>query len=223
MDNIICLKSGDFLENCYLFSYDDKLCIVDPGDFSTSFIHTLNKTLDENKLKLSSVFLTHGHLDHVAGLGRLKNMYPEIKIYINEKDSLYIGKGSFYYQYDDFSSCGMGIFVDRMLPAHEDLPQADYLYKDAEFLFGDWQVIESPGHTQGSSCLYNKKRKLLFTGDTLMFSSYGRTDMTGGSDLDMAQSLKRLYQLPSDTLVYPGHDDYGFELGKALLWSYNII
>ena len=99
-----------------------------------------------------------------------------------------------------------------MLPEENDLPSADIFYTDKDFLFEGWQVIETPGHTQGSSCLYNETEKLLISGDTLFWNSYGRTDLFGGSDKQMVESLKKLFTLPDDVKVFPGHGKYGFTL-----------
>ncbi|MFA6548926.1 MAG: MBL fold metallo-hydrolase [Candidatus Margulisiibacteriota bacterium] len=74
-----------------------------------------------------------------------------------------------------------------------------------EIVFGSikLEVIPTPGHSQGSFCLYTKG--FLFSGDTLFADTYGRTDLPGGSEADMVRSLKRLAQLPPDTRVFPGH------------------
>ena len=69
-----------------------------------------------------------------------------------------------------------------------------------------WQVIHTPGHTKGSCCFYIEDQKKLFSGDTLFRRGYGRTDLYGGSDEDMRHSLiDRLFILPDDIDVYPGH------------------
>ncbi len=81
--------------------------------------------------------------------------------------------------------------------------------------FGDWTVLHTPGHTKGSVCLYNEKDKILISGDTLFFMSWGRTDLYGGSESEMQKSLTRLYKEVSlDAKVYPGHDRTGFTLSQ---------
>ena len=65
------------------------------------------------------------------------------------------------------------------------------------------KVIETPGHSKGSLCLYADG--VLFSGDTLFAGTYGRTDIPGGSDDDIQGSIARLMELPDDTIVYPGH------------------
>jgi len=74
-----------------------------------------------------------------------------------------------------------------------------------EVVFGQTKlkVLATPGHSPGGICLYSDKH--LFSGDTLFYGTYGRTDLLGSSQKDMEASLKRLATLPDDTIVYPGH------------------
>ena len=76
----------------------------------------------------------------------------------------------------------------------------------------EWKVIFTPGHTMGSVCLYNEKDKILISGDTLFYGSWGRTDL-GGSEEMIMKSLKKIQaKVDGKALVYPGHDYYGFAL-----------
>lgn len=75
----------------------------------------------------------------------------------------------------------------------------------------EWTVIETPGHSKGSVCIYSEKNRTLISGDTMFFQSYGRTDLHGGDEITLWKSLKKLKaQIPSNTLVYPGHETHGF-------------
>ena len=69
------------------------------------------------------------------------------------------------------------------------------------------ELLETPGHTRGSICLYFPEEKTLFSGDTLFRMGYGRTDLPGGNMGQLINSLDRLFELPSDVRVYPGHGD----------------
>ena len=78
-----------------------------------------------------------------------------------------------------------------------------------------WKIIFTPGHTEGSVCIYNEKEKKLVSGDTMFYHSYGGTDLPGGSDEKMQKSLRLIKKIVSrDALVYPGHDKSGFLFGE---------
>ena len=68
-------------------------------------------------------------------------------------------------------------------------------------------MISTPGHTPGSGCLYWPDEKVLLSGDTLFCMGYGRTDLPGGSSADLTASIRTLFDLPSDVIVYPGHGE----------------
>jgi hydroxyacylglutathione hydrolase len=101
----------------------------------------------------------------------------------------------------------------------EGYPQADHFLTDETSLaLGDitFQVIHTPGHTPGGVCLYAEGN--LFTGDTLFVGDSGRTDLMGGDRPALGASIRRLMQLPEDTLVWPGHD-YGPTSFSTLGWE----
>lgn len=214
MLDIICLTLGDFGVNTYLFAHKNGLCILDPGDKADIIKQKVDYLLQKNNFSDNEIFivLTHGHLDHVGAVEGLKKFFPNAKVFINSKDKLCLGKNSYNFQYEDFARSGMGFYVENMLPDENDLPEPDILFSDLDFIFEDWQILETPGHTQGSSCLYNEKEKILFSGDTLFWNSYGRTDLYGGDEIKMVDSLKKLLSLPDDVKVFPGHGKYGFTL-----------
>ena len=72
----------------------------------------------------------------------------------------------------------------------------------------NFQLLETPGHTPGSVCLYWPQEKVLFSGDTLFRMGYGRTDLPGGNMGQLIDSLERLFDLPSDVRVYSGHGEF---------------
>lgn len=242
---IKCVRTGVFGVNTLVLPvYENAVLIVDPacskktGD-DKAFVDFLRK----NSLVPCGVFLTHGHFDHIAGTRILKDEFPFARLSVHEKDSFMIGENALVIQSGILDSMGIGAFSETL----ENLPCADVFAKDSENLssvFGtgnlaadkdfselykgsfpelkdalsEWNVIHTPGHTKGSVCIYNEKKKVLVSGDTVFYLSYGRTDLPGGSDEEMRQSLNRLKENVSpDSLVFPGHDKSGFPFKENFL------
>ena len=147
--------------------------------------------------QLQYILLTHGHFDHTTAVRPILEQYPDLPVYINEKDVV------------DGRVGDMELVFSR-LPEHN-----QRYYHDGDTLtLGSLTVtvLETPGHSKGSVCLVVED--VIFSGDTLFCGSCGRTDFAGGSYEDMLQSLKRLAMLPGQYRVYPGHDrptDLDFE------------
>lgn len=213
------IGTGPLNVNTYIVSLSgSKVLVVDPAcsvfsrdnDKVTSF-------LEKSGLVPAAVFLTHGHFDHVAGLKILKQVYPDIPVIIHKDDASCIGHEGNAFQTRSLMSMGF----DDFIPYVTDLPEADLKVTDGYTLSeagaDEWTVIHTPGHTEGSACLYSKKQNCLISGDTVFYHSWGRTDLPGGNESQMQSSLNRIYSmLPENTLVYPGHDYSGFELGENL-------
>lgn len=182
--------------NCYLLwdeSAGNAAAIVDPGG-SADLI--LNK-IKQEKLDVKMILLTHGHFDHYTAVEGLLEKWPELPVYINEKDVT------------DRHTSGFALLFPR-------LPEKNQRYykEDDVLSLGSLaiRVMETAGHSRGSVCLL--VGDTIFSGDTLFCGSCGRTDFAGGSYEDMLQSLKRLAMLPGQYRVYPGHDrptDLDFE------------
>ena len=177
--------------NCYLF-YDEtsKEClIIDPG----SDADKICKVIDNNSLKPAIIVNTHYHFDHTGANRSIKNRY-DIPIAIGEKDAPLLK--------DAYKAA-----LEFMIHA-EMSPKADILFKEGDTLsVGEkiFEVLETPGHTQGSVCLYSKKEKILFSGDTLFYESVGRWDFKDGDKKLLFQSLDKILNLPQQVIVYPGH------------------
>lgn len=214
--------------------------IVDPAASElTNDENAIIDYIDEHEAVPIGILLTHGHFDHVMGLKTLRKAFPGICIAIHEKDKECLGEWSEVTQEQFLEPLG----AISILDAVSNLPSADVTFQNGQTLAsvfsletivssysGDpqapdieavqhelekWKIIHTPGHTPGSSCFYNESEKKLISGDTLFYKSYGRTDFFGGSEIDMQHSLSVIKDtLPSDTAVYPGHDNYGFTLAE---------
>ena len=140
---------------------------------------------------LKYILLTHGHLDHVMGVCHFQKNY-HVPVYVAKEDSPLMA---------DINTW------TKMLGLPEtEVPKADKILTDGEELFlgkDKIQVIKTAGHTQGCVCYLIGDN--LFSGDTLFRGTYGRTDLPDSSQDQMNDSLKRLFQLPDKTKVFPGH------------------
>jgi len=185
---------GAYQTNCYVLRDDDsaKDClIIDPGLEAEELIEFLEK----EKLNPVAVILTHGHIDHIAGVEALRNRFPEIKVYIHNLDAEMLTNPNINLS----TMSGMKFVTDA-----EDvsLKERDVIdLADVKLL-----VLHTPGHTPGGISLYSKKAGVVFVGDALFADSIGRTDFPGGSMSQLLNSVReKLFTLPEQTEVYPGH------------------
>lgn len=183
---------GPLETNCYLV-YDAEskdAVIVDPG-FEADNIKAEVEALD---LKVRAILNTHGHYDHVGANDELRLIF-KVPLYIHHEDEI--------------------LFLDpkhlKATFAQNPKPQkeADHYLSDGQSLqFGNlhFDVIHTPGHTQGGVCFVNKMAKICLCGDTLFKGTVGRTDFWGGSYEELLVSIReRLKDLQDDIELYPGH------------------
>lgn len=210
------LHSGVFKVNTLVVPLEGGKCfIVDPAACALSGDENLiTDYLKSHKLDCAGIVLTHSHFDHVTGIAPLKTAFPNAQICIHGLEACELpGTGA---------PGPMNQSVLRFFGAPELLdvvgaqPAADTLLREGMTIFG-WKVLHTPGHTPGSICLYKADagddgRGILISGDTLFdYGGYGRTDMYGGDETEIQKSLARLHrEIPAGTLVYPGHDNFGF-------------
>lgn len=187
---ILSIPAGIYAANCYIaFSEDTKAgIIVDPG----GDVDDLIKVINDNKIEIKYIVLTHGHGDHIGGVRELKSKY-NIPVLIHEADAELLKDGN-----KNFSSI-MSMELVEFIPDRT-------LIDGDEIIFGDLKaaVIHTPGHTKGGICL--KIDDQLLSGDTLFKGSIGRTDLLGGSYEKIINSIRvKLMSLPDETIVLPGH------------------
>ena len=163
--------------------------MVDPGEQAEKIIRVCSRY----QVTPEAVLLTHGHFDHIMAAKKIRRQY-QIPVYAGVHEEELLADS-------EMNLSGMWAVPYTM--------KADKLVSDNEVLTiagMEFTVIETPGHTPGGVCYYNKKEKVLFAGDTLFCESYGRTDFPGGSMAALLRSLRgKLFVLPEETDVYPGH------------------
>ena len=180
--------------NCYIVSKTDEAFIIDPGGDAEKIIRAA-KNFD-----VRYILLTHAHFDHIGGLNKVKEAFPEAKTAVHklEKEWLYSAE----------LNLSENFGLDSVYEQNVDIELEDGMALD--FAGTKIKVLHTPGHTPGSTCFYmeNSGKPVLFSGDTLFRSSIGRTDFPGGSGRKIVESIKtKLLTLPDETVVYPGHDE----------------
>jgi len=190
---VITKVLGSVDTNCYFIvnvSTKDTI-IIDPAD-SPEIIESV---ILENKLKPQAILLTHGHFDHILAANQIKETF-NIPLIACDKEKNIIEDGSLNLS----SSFGASVklMADEYVEDGKILDIAGFSIK----------VIHTPGHTEGSACFYFSKEDILISGDTLFYESVGRSDFPTGNSSQLIRSIKeKLFVLPDDTIVYPGHGD----------------
>ncbi|MBU8933790.1 MAG: MBL fold metallo-hydrolase [candidate division Zixibacteria bacterium] len=186
------LVVGMFEVNCFLYWDEDTGdgVIIDPGDEAQRII----EAVDQAGFTPKAILLTHGHGDHIVALTEVKEKY---------RIPLYIGDG----EQDLLANPSANVTA---LVGHSIItPPPDHLMNDGDTLaIGSVQlkVLMTPGHTTAGVCFYDEIEARLFTGDTLFFSSVGRTDLPGGSTEQLIDSIKtKILTLPDSVTCHPGH------------------
>ncbi len=183
------IKSG-FEENTYVLVDDGEAVIVDPGSNAEEALDFIEK----KGATLKAYWLTHGHFDHISGLGAcLKRIDAPVYIHEAERHKLFDGSANLsVYMGDDY--------------ALSDAAKVRSIVHDDALTLGDatWCVVHTPGHAEGAVCLHQDG--VLLSGDTLFKGGVGRTDLPGGDPGALESSLHYLIEtFRGDTSVYPGH------------------
>jgi glyoxylase-like metal-dependent hydrolase (beta-lactamase superfamily II) len=186
------LPVGPLRCNCSIIGDDTsrEAMVIDPGADIDDVLPIIRK----HNLTLKQIVITHAHIDHVGGAMKLRSA-TGAPILLNQNDYTLLKMLDVQAAWIGMPSPG-NVEIDHSL-SEQDTVQAGSLLAN---------VIHTPGHTEGSICLYFPAEKKLIAGDTLFAGSIGRTDLPGGSFEKIMRSLNdKLLALPDETAVVPGH------------------
>jgi hydroxyacylglutathione hydrolase len=186
------LPVGPLQCNCSIIGDENthEAMVIDPGDDIEEILGLISK----HNLKVKQIVITHAHIDHVGGAMKLR-VATGAPILLNQNDYALL-------KMLDVQAAWVGMPSPGKVEIDQGLGQSDKV--QAGSLAAD--VIHTPGHTEGSVCLYFPAEKKLLAGDTLFAGSIGRTDLPGGSFEKIVRSLhEKVLALPDETVVVPGH------------------
>lgn len=164
--------------------------VIDPGDDIEDILGIIN----QHNLKVKQIVITHAHIDHVGGAMKLRTQ-TGAPILLNQNDYALL-------KMLDVQAAWLGMRPPGEVEIEQDLKEGTNVGAGSISA----NVLHTPGHTEGSVCLYFPAEKMLIAGDTLFAGSIGRTDLPGGSYQKIMRSLHdRVLALPDDTVVIPGH------------------
>ena len=185
---------GQLGTNCYiLVNHDTSECVVfDPADEA----EVLKEIFENPQFQLKAIFLTHGHIDHIGAAKALKDTF-HVPIYASKEENEQVLNN-------------VNVNLSTMFGMPMTL-QADEVLKDGqqvEVIGTTLTCISTPGHTVGGMCFYCEEIQSVIAGDTLFCGSVGRTDFPTGNGAVLEQSIReKLFTLPDETKVFPGHMD----------------
>ena len=183
------LRIGPLQVNTYIVAYQGQALVVDPGGEAERILAVLRN----NNLKLTHILLTHGHFDHIGAVNRLKRE-TDARVYIHRLDAPALEDPAWNLS-DQFKPNLIICSCDVELEEGDTVDFGEGL-----------RVIHTPGHTLGGCCY--EMGDIVFTGDTILDYSIGRTDFPGGSYDDLMNSINnKLFKLEGDRIFYPGHGD----------------
>lgn len=193
------LTLGMIATNCYFVFDADRIdengkkhvVVFDPADAGKRIFEELSK----NDLVVDLILLTHGHFDHIMGIPELKEL-TGAKVGCYEKETAICSDPHLNLSVSFGNNFGI---------------KPDVTYKDGDIIKAaglSFKLIATPGHTSGGCCYYIEDDNVLISGDTLFEESVGRSDFPTSSTSELVRSVReKLFVLPDETIVYPGHGD----------------
>ena len=163
---------------------------IDPGGAANA----MADFIERSQLQLAAILLTHAHIDHIEGIGKL-NRRSEAPVYLHPDDRR-------FYDNAQLQAVQFGMAIDP-------LPEVDgALLHGHKLKFGGlgFEVRHVPGHSPGHVLLYAENANVAFIGDVVFQGSIGRTDLPGGNYQELMRSIRQqVLTLPDNTLLYSGH------------------
>ncbi len=180
---------GPMEANCYILYNPDKRegLIIDPGAEGSRLI----KFIKQEKISINYIINTHGHPDHIGANRKIKE-HTNAPILIHQYDAPMLTKSE--------------SVLSLIFPLESSSPPADTFIKDGDLIKCagmKLKVLHTPGHTPGGISLLIDDS--IFTGDTLFSGSIGRSDLPGGSQEVLLNSIKKILSLDENLIIYPGH------------------
>jgi hydroxyacylglutathione hydrolase len=200
--SVTVFPNGKWKQNCYIVSDNEtaQAILIDPGSDAPQ----IQQLISDQGLTPIAILNTHAHYDHIGAIASLMAHYC-IPFYLHSRDYKLLKQANLY-----------KILFESKSPVIIPVATYDLAQEAAPLRLGEFEVTVhfTPGHTQGSTCLQIGSD--LFSGDTLLPGSLGRTDLPGGDKRMLAASVESLRNLPDTTLVWPGH---GRPFSLVTLWN----
>jgi glyoxylase-like metal-dependent hydrolase (beta-lactamase superfamily II) len=186
------LPVGPLQCNCSIIADENthEAMVIDPGDD----VREIQAMVAKHGVRVKQIVITHAHIDHVGGAMKLRAA-TGAPILLNQNDHALL-------KMLDMQAAWLGMSVPEKVEIDRSIRDADKVEAGALVA----SVMHTPGHTEGSICLYFPSEQKLIAGDTLFAGSIGRTDLPGGSFDKIIRSLhQKVLSLPDETIVVPGH------------------
>lgn len=186
------IQAEGYGANCWVLIDEEssEFALIDPSCTGEAFSDFLEKR-ELKKENLKYILLTHGHFDHITGADEIRDI-SGAPLCVHEADADFLTTDKNAYKY---------FFREDLI-----MRPAEIILRDGDVLTlgkSEIKVVSTPGHTEGSVCFFVGDN--IYTGDTLFDRSIGRTDLVGGNQAKLEESLRKLISLDRDYNIYPGH------------------